>query len=225
MTAGVRAAATQSGPLDMLCHQNKLLARLAETGRCETTAELAAAVDLPKPKVSNAACKLIARGCVARRDFAGCYVITGAGRALIESGAQIGPGPRGARAGNGSSRKNSFRARLWRAIRIKDGQPFSVPELLALADDGSLKTPVNSAQKYISALEKAKVLIRLPRRQRGDSPTSNGFVVWCMPKACSLGPTPPVIKADGRVYDPNSSRFLSDPAADDVDAAGEGGAA
>ncbi|MBL8350489.1 MAG: hypothetical protein JNL87_09250 [Burkholderiaceae bacterium] len=104
-----------------------------------------------------------------------------------------------------AKRTRGLRERAWWVMR--ELPRFTLDDLLlTLVDDGQKDAPSN-LQKYISALERVGVLVRLQRRVPGSAPTSNGHVIWRL--ARDLGRAAPVWRSTQRVvFDPNSGALL-----------------
>jgi len=104
-----------------------------------------------------------------------------------------------------AKKTRGLRQRAWWVMR--EVPRFTLDDLLlTLVDDGQKDAPSN-LQKYISALERVGVLVRLARRVAGSTPTSNGHVIWRL--ARDLGRAAPVWRSAQRVvFDPNSGALL-----------------
>ena len=84
---------------------------------------------------------------------------------------------------------------------------FTLDDLLFQLADGSQRDAPSNLQRYISALERVGVLVRLARRMPGNTPTSNGHVIWRL--ARDLGRAAPVWRAKQQVlFDPNSGALI-----------------
>jgi hypothetical protein len=118
------------------------------------------------------------------------YGILPAGVTVVKSGKRITSGPNGKLTGIRKPQPNSFRARLWRAMRIQ--KKFTIPQLLELV---RVKTDAatidNSAMKYLAALARAGVVAKLPTREKGYALTSPGHVRWALIR--DFGPLAPVV--------------------------------
>ena len=98
-----------------------------------------------------------------------------------------------------------LRQKAWWVIRSLPR--FTLDDLLFQLADGTQRDAPANLQKYISALERVGVLVRLQRRMPGKAPTSNGHVIWRL--ARDLGRTAPVWRAKQQVlFDPNSGALL-----------------
>jgi hypothetical protein len=182
-------------------HQTAVLNALAG-GCCLTIDRLAEVLTgMARRQLTNAAARLIERGLVERVER-GCFRLTGDGRAAQASGVVIKSGPRGPMQRKRPVR-DSLNTRLWRAIRLR--RKFTIPALLELAvrDETS---PRHGAERFVRALERAGYLHRLPKREAGTSPTSNGHVRWVLVR--DTGSLPPMPRRDGAVYDPNTGEVM-----------------
>lgn len=100
-----------------------------------------------------------------------------------------------------------LRARAWWVIRKE--RLFTLEKLLFSVADGSERDATANLQKYISALERVGVLVRLARRALGTTATNNGHghVVWRLVR--DLGRQAPVWRSVQKVlFDPNSSALI-----------------
>lgn len=209
------------------CTQNRLLHALYGEGGCGVYSLdfLAASFSGKRKRVSIALGKLISRGLVAclrpkadlKHDSIGritanktpttSYHLSKAGREFVEAGKQITSGPKRAHTGQRKTRKETFRARLWRAFRMKT--KATVCDLVEIAATGDSEEDGiavhDSASTFLRALVRAGVAVRLATRARGFAPTSPGFCRYALVR--DLGPQCPLI---GRkhVFDPNSSTVI-----------------
>ena len=100
---------------------------------------------------------------------------------------------------------SGLRARAWWVMR--QTQQFTLDELHLMVATGAERDAAANLQKYISALERVGVLVRLQRRVPGNAPTSNGHVIWRL--AIDLGRSAPVWRSASQVlFDPNSGALL-----------------
>lgn len=181
-------------PGDATC-QKELLA-LMPTNACLTMDQLAAMTTLTRRQIAMAAGKLISRGFLERIE-AGCYQLTAGGLAARESGLPLTSGPNGPRTAPQPWRKDTFRARLWRVMRMK--KVFTVPMLLELASRGEHDT-AQGCHRYLSVLRRCGYVIRMPGRVPGTAITSNGFAKYMLVK--DTGHKWPLVRKHG-VYDQN----------------------
>ena len=104
-----------------------------------------------------------------------------------------------------TQRTTGLRERSWWVIRRM--HRFTLDELFLTTADGSERDAPSNLQRYISALERVGVLVRLARRMPGNTPTSNGHVIWRL--ARDLGRAAPVWRAKQQVlFDPNSGALI-----------------
>lgn len=138
------------------------------------------------------------------RDLPAMYEATDRGRALIASGRRVTSGPKGPHTGPRKQRKETFRARLWRAFRMK--QKATIPDLIEIARDASCTENLsNNAQIYMRRLVSAGVASTFLIRAKGFAPTSNGFKRFALIR--DLGPQAPRVHAD-HLFDPNSGEKI-----------------
>ena len=103
-------------------------------------------------------------------------------------------------------RTTGLRERSWWVIRSLPR--FTLDDLLFQLADGTQRDAPANLQKYNSALERVGVLVRLARRMPGNTPTSNGHVIWRL--ARDLGRAAPVWRAKQQVlFDPNSGALIA----------------
>ncbi len=171
------------------------------SGACLTIDVLAERTGLTRRQVSGSCARLIVRALVVRIEL-GCFRATGDGLVAAATGVPIKPGPRGPMARRRPVRK-SLAARLWRAMRLKG--KFTIPSLLELAVRDE-KQPRSLAERYLRALERAGYVHRLPTREPGTSPTSNGFVRWSLIR--DTGDLAPIARGDGTMFDPNTGETV-----------------
>ncbi|MBP9101481.1 MAG: hypothetical protein KBF68_08950 [Nitrosomonas sp.] len=160
-----------------------------------------------KPKqVEDATQKLHKNGFIKRVE-PGCYRITQAGIIALDAKQSMRSGPKGETL-NVKLHKNSLRIRVWRAIRIR--KSFSIPELEGIVAAGDEKDITSNIGKYLRALESAGYLIRMNKRLRGSSLTSNGFLRWRLDPLKDTGPLAPVWRQrKGSVFDPNNGEEIT----------------
>lgn len=183
--------------------QNRLLDLLAPGG-CLTMDELDAAGELTRRQIGKAVGQLIHRGLVERVE-AGCYQITDEGRQALRNGLVITSGPHRPLTGQRRPRKDTFRARIWRAMRTM--RTFTIPDLLMMAGDG-IRNGRNSADVYVRRLAQAGYVVATPRRAPGTAPTSNGFKVWLLVR--DTGHLHPLVCVKARmVFDQNTGETFA----------------
>lgn len=116
------------------------------------------------------------------------YRVTPAGAEIVASGKRITSGPNGPLTGLRKGSQDTFRARLWRALRIQ--KKATIPQLVEIARAKKDAEDVDSnAFRYLQALTRAGVVAKLPSREKGFAPSSNGFVRWALVR--DLGPLAP----------------------------------
>ena len=104
-----------------------------------------------------------------------------------------------------AKRSSGLRERAW--WLMCQVRRFTLDDLLLTLADGTQRDAPGNLQKYISALERVGVLVRLARRMPGNTPTSNGHVIWRL--ARDLGRTAPVWRARQQVlFDPNTGALM-----------------
>jgi hypothetical protein len=104
-----------------------------------------------------------------------------------------------------AEKAGGLRERAWWLMRQK--KQFTRDDLLTTLADGSYKDAPSNLQKYITALERVGVLVRLKRRTPGTTLTSNGHVIWRV--AHDLGRAAPVWRVKQQeLLDPNSGMIL-----------------
>lgn len=169
-------------------------------GECLTTAELAARTGLDRTDVTDATGRMVLAGLVDRRER-GCFILSPAGRDQLCRGEDITSGPRGP-IGVVDRRpvRRTQQDKLWKAIRLVG--KFTLDRICELAE---AKTA--SARRYVLRLVRAGYLVEI-KREAGTAPTSPGFKRWSL--IIDPGPLAPMVKADGRVWDPNARRFAGE---------------
>lgn len=172
---------------------------LAQLRRADgvTLDQLVASCDGGRRQVSTTLVQLIRRG-LAERASRGVYRLTEQGACAVDQGLRIRPGPRRPWLHVRRQHKASVRQQAWTALRWLG--KASVPDLLGVV--GEHAKPAN-LQKYLHLLERAGYLVRLPTREPGTAPTSNGHVRWSLVR--DSGPKAPVYRPRfGVVHDPNN---------------------
>jgi hypothetical protein len=159
-------------------------------------------------------CRLFARGLIKRGRpsvFQGnsTYEATDAGRALIAAGGRIDGHKSERRALPAKRSVSPARAKLWHAMRLKDGKSFTIPDLVELAATtrGEARKLTRIAQDMLKALSRAGIVLALKERAPGHHPTSNGFRRFRLVR--DLGRKAPI----------TGKAFITDPNADGVDTA------
>ena len=104
-----------------------------------------------------------------------------------------------------AKKTRGLRERAWWVMR--EVPRFTLDDLLLTLVDGGQKDAPSNLQKYIHALERVGVLERLQRRAPGNSPTSNGHVIWRL--ARDLGRKAPIWRGAQQVlFDPNTGALM-----------------
>ena len=164
-------------------------------------------VDLTKltpTQVEQACLKLRKHGLLEKCDK-GCHAVTDAGREAIAAGAKLRSGPKSWTAPKVN--KNSLRIKVWRAMRLR--QKFSIPDLAMLVAEGGEKDIASNIGKYVRALCKAGVVIKMPKREAGTSLNSNGHIRYWLTPEKNTGPQAPVWRVGKQtIYDPNTEMEL-----------------
>ncbi|WP_341990333.1 hypothetical protein [Azorhizobium sp. AG788] len=171
--------------------------RVLEPGQCLTTAEMMERTGYTRRDVAKGCVPLLERGWIDRLER-GCFILSEEGRRARAAGETITSGPRRpltqvAR----RPRRRTVQDKMWSTIRVS--RKFDLARLEEMAGASTA-----GARRFVLALARAGYLTEL-RRQSGEAPTSNGFKRWLLIE--DPGPATPVLKADGRVWDPNLGVF------------------
>lgn len=180
----------------MIGNANSLLKALFCPGRLGVfgLAELRETTGLTSHQLRDAADVLIARH-LASRSARGFLRLTGYGRHHAALGTVITTGPRGP---NATDPRFTYRARLWRALRML--KTFTAVDVVRLAANGSEKDALPQARKYLDALTRAEIL------GRHQGPEKD----WTYALLVDLGPKAPHWnKRNGQVSDPNHGEVFS----------------
>lgn len=176
------------------------LVLLLAAGSCLTTSEMVEATGMTRNTVADACVRLVRRGWVDRLER-GCFVLSPEGRRAHAGGEKISSAPGHALTQSARRpRRRTFRDRVWKAIRI--AKKFDLGRIEELA---GVQAP--AVRRYVRGLTQAGYLTEL-RRQPGEALTSNGFKRWLLVE--DPGPETPVLKTDGRIWDPNKREFRGD---------------
>ena len=174
--------------------------------KCVSLETLDQTFEAPRNRIATRVSLLTGQGYV-RSYTMGCYVPTAAGRKLIANGGEVKPGPRqGIQHKPRETDTHTLRARLWRAMILL--QRATVSELVQRAATAEDANPIEACRRYISHLCRAEYLVKLPRRKKGTSPTSNGEVVYWLKQ--SNGRLPPRVRkkrGEAGMYDPNNDSW------------------
>lgn len=176
----------------------KTVLEMLESGQCLTIAAMADISGTARCKLVQGAAGLLRRGLVERVET-GCYQLTPDGLDFKRSGQKLTSGPNGKMTAP-RVMKNTFRKRLWRAMRIR--RKFTIGDLIMLSTTGVDKSPKTNAQKYVRFMVRAGYLLEMPRRIPDGKLTSNGLKQYMLSR--NNGPAAPVVRvAKKEVYDPN----------------------
>lgn len=115
------------------------------------------------------------------------YQATAAGREFVIAGKRVTSGPNGPLTATRVREGETFRQRLWNALRIQ--KKATLPQLIEIARDKRDGNVEANALKYMGALVRAGVAVRLPTREKGHALTSPGHVRWALIR--DLGPRAP----------------------------------
>lgn len=185
---------------------NKILQTLQGLNRPVRAHEISETTGLTLAQVHDAGETLV-RNKLAQRKDRGVYIITTAGIAAIAEGRELASGPKGP--GAAKVRKDSFRTRLWRALRIeRKGTIGNIVGMILQPGENEAKA-IDNAQKYFYQLCRARYVTRLPGRDKVSATalTSNGYVRYLL--VVDNGPQAPVIrKQKGCLYDPNTKESV-----------------
>ncbi len=154
---------------------------------CLLIGELADQLCLTRSQVSQAAALLVSRGLIERLER-GCFQVTPAGLAAVQSGLTIETGVTVGKRKLRTPRRAAIRQRAWSSMRIQ--RSFTIRDIamvVAREADGDVE---ENLRRYFSELAKAGYLQRHARRQPGTAPSSNGFSVYTL--ARDTGPLAPV---------------------------------
>lgn len=179
--------------------QNGMLKALAvDPGCCLTLAEVTAKTGVEYDAASRTIGRLVSRGLV-ERVRPGCYRLNETGHlALTTSERPIKRGPKGRHSGPRRPPKNTFRERLWRALRREKKGTLSSLIPLAVRDE---ENPIGGARRYFRWLASVGVIVEIARIG------SAGEIRWLLVR--DLGPLAPNWSdARGALYDPNKGEWL-----------------
>ncbi len=149
-------------------------------------------------KLITTACAVLVNRELIERIKPGCYALTDTGREFIAAGGEVKSGGQGERAARRHT--GTLREKSWRAVRQR--RKFSLNDLIVLVADGDERDIESNLGKYVRALERAGYLARMPRKEPGVAPTSNGHLRYILVR--DTGPLAPVWRQSANtVYDPN----------------------
>lgn len=167
-------------------------------GGDRTEAQARSELGLNSRQLGEAAARLRIRGYLVVKVDA--FGLSEAGASAALAGEVIRGGPKG----RVKIIKDTFRARAWRAMRLR--RTFTIGEIVAdAARAGEAGQPRDNAARYIRRLVEAGYLVELPQRKEGTAPSSNGFKQFRL--ALDPGPKAPVFRSEtGAMHDPNSGK-------------------
>lgn len=153
--------------------------------------ELAERLPLHRQQICRSATVLIMRDYAVRVER-GCYRLTPAGLLAAENGKIIIAGARNVEPNSRRSpRRNTFRQRLWNAMRMSG--TFTAGDVIMAARGTRDVYPEQNAASYINRLRRAGYLMEMPRRVPGTARTSNGYKQYRLVR--DTGPVAPVWNA------------------------------
>ncbi len=184
-------------------HQTALLHHLGNT--CKTIDMLTQELDMNRRQISDAASALVRKSYVERIEI-GCFQLTTEGKEAVARKEVITSGANGAHKANRRAEANTLRQRAWNVMRIQ--RRFTVQDLLTTATSGDEVGAKNNLQRFCRLLCSAGVIRRLPKRQRGSAPTSNGFAQYTLVQ--DLGHVAPSHRAKSKaLFDHNSGKEMA----------------
>lgn len=183
-----------------------VLDALPDVGECVKVCALSEITGLSRKKIVVFCDRLRQRGLVERPET-GCFKLTQTGKIARDAGMKLTSGPNGPHTGRRKTKKTTARARLWRAMRTID--KFTVPDLLTMIDDVTVKCGENNAQSYLRILHAAGYVQKLKLRERGTEVTSPGYIRWTLVPDKNTGPEAPVYSGlHDELYDPNLGKVV-----------------
>lgn len=124
-----------------------------------------------REQISRALTTLKNRDLMKRQMVTGVYQLSSYGHRLAQNGYRVNSGA--ARPIDKVRRHaDSFRARAWRAIRVR--RVFSLGDIISDAKDGEAD-PYNNLRRYVRQLTVAGYIVEMPVRTPGVAASSNGF--------------------------------------------------
>jgi hypothetical protein len=174
-----------------------LLRLLDQDGRVAPEGFMAA-FKVKRRQFNEALKRLEIRGYAALND-SGHVHLTAAGLAACARGEVITGGPKGMV----KVMPNTFRQRVWAAIRVQRG--FTISTVAAAAARDGDGDPRDNATRYVCRLVQAGFVAELPQRQPGTAPSSNGFKQFLL--RVNSGPKAPIWRESARtMFDPNTGK-------------------
>lgn len=170
--------------------------------QCVQEADIVQITQLAPVQVEQACLKLRKHGLL-EKTGQGCHSVTDAGMEAMQAGTKLRSGPKGRHVAPRLGANNTIRVKAWRAMRIRT--KFSINDLAMLTAEGSEKNIISNLGKYVRALCKAGILVKLPKREAGSALTSNGFVRYWLRPENDTGPKAPIWRVSAKsVYDQNT---------------------
>lgn len=173
---------------------------------CVTEARIAELTGLDARQVQQACYYLRTQGLMefSRPKEQACNVLTDAGRAAYEQGQNLRTGS----SVNKRKPRCEVYMRAWRAMTIRG--KFTLPELEMLVADDSGNARPHLLQLYVTALERAGYLIRMPRKVPSLNSKGRGHVRWMLSPDKVTGRHAPVWSKTGNtLYDPNTDTLIN----------------
>lgn len=171
---------------------NELVQAADGNNHCLTLDELAERIQHPRRTIVKRMQALMQNG-FAKSVRVGCYAATPQGHKRHMDGGEIVSGPKGKMDKTRSAKRQSLRARLWRALRTL--QRATVSDLLQVAaQPEEVAKGVDSAHRLLSQLTRAGYARKLPRRSNPTRDYSNGEVIYFLLK--NTGPLSPMESTD-----------------------------
>lgn len=160
------------------------LLKLLNDGREHYIKGVVIALGYNHRQVSDAAALLRRRGFLTATNN-GFYQLSEGGLIAVKNNVSITSGPIGP---TGAARftDTSFRARAWRAMRVR--RHFSISEIVGDAVCTE-RQPNSNLARYFRALIAVGYVIEMPKRRRGTKQESNGFKQYSLVK--DTGPRAP----------------------------------
>jgi predicted transcriptional regulator len=182
--------------------QNTIMDSLAP-GVCLTVQQLYNSIGGQRNRITKSVGKLITRGYVERVEK-GCYQLTSKGIEFKATGKAIKSGPYTPKTGVvRNSVKPTLKRKVWRALPAL--QKFTIPELIAIAADGTEKDAYGSIQRFLYVLCCAGYLREMPRRSPGTKLTSNGNKRYALVR--HTGQSAPRSRGAKKLFDPNTKEL------------------
>jgi len=175
----------------------KAMSELAENNPDVSLDQLQNHTQLERKRIVNSADILVRRGFI-DRNSPGRYRLTEFGTASLAAGMSMTSGPKGS-----SPRKKTWglRQKAWNVIRNK--RKFTLDDIRLTVCQGDERNARSNLGKYIRSLVLSGYLKVLPRKAKGNKPSSNGQQVYLLMN--NTGRQAPVWRQANRsVFDPNT---------------------